>query len=132
MASVHILHENEAWTAPLEVELARLGLPYELWFLDEGHLDLARPPPEGIFYNRMSASSHTRDHRYGPEYAACVQHPALVQLEPGQQAGRVLGTIAVIAGVRGGAHAIVEDALGRRTGEIQVPFVQEPQLIREA
>ena len=72
MASVHVLHENEAWTAPLEVELARLGLPYELWFLDEGHLDLARPPPQGIFYNRMSASSHTRDHRYGPEYTACL------------------------------------------------------------
>ncbi len=67
-----VLHENEAWTAPLEVELARLGLPYELWFLDEGHLDLARPPPEGVFYNRMSASAHTRDHRYGPEYTACL------------------------------------------------------------
>ena len=51
---------------------ATTPLPYELWFLDEGHLDLARPPPQGIFYNRMSASSHTRDHRYGPEYTACL------------------------------------------------------------
>ncbi|MFP3490520.1 alpha-L-glutamate ligase, partial [Staphylococcus sp. SIMBA_130] len=29
-------------------------------------------PPDGIFYNRMSASSHTRDHRYAPEYTAAV------------------------------------------------------------
>ena len=30
------------------------------------------PPPEGVFYNRMSASSHTRGHTYAPEYAAAV------------------------------------------------------------
>ena len=35
-------------------------------------LDLSEPPPEGVFYNRMSASSHTRQHRYGPEYTAAV------------------------------------------------------------
>ena len=29
-------------------------------------------PPEGVFYNRMSASSHTRDHRFAPEYTAAV------------------------------------------------------------
>jgi hypothetical protein len=29
-------------------------------------------PPEGIFYNRMSASSHTRGHRYAPEFAGVV------------------------------------------------------------
>lgn len=29
-------------------------------------------PPEGIFYNRMSASSYTRNHRFSPEYAAVV------------------------------------------------------------
>ena len=26
-------------------------------------------PPEGVFYNRMSASSHTRGHRHAPEHA---------------------------------------------------------------
>jgi len=29
-------------------------------------------PPHGIFYNRLSASSHTRGHRYAPEYTAVV------------------------------------------------------------
>jgi glutathione synthase/RimK-type ligase-like ATP-grasp enzyme len=35
-------------------------------------LDLGAVPPEGIFYNRMSASSHTRGHRFAPEYTGAV------------------------------------------------------------
>ncbi|MCH7929482.1 MAG: alpha-L-glutamate ligase, partial [Proteobacteria bacterium] len=57
---------------PLRAAFAERGLPYEEWHLDEGHIDLAEAPPEGVFYNRMSASSHTRGHRYAPEYTACV------------------------------------------------------------
>lgn len=41
--------------------------PYELWDLSDGMIDIQEEPPEGIFYNRMSASSHTRGHRYAPE-----------------------------------------------------------------
>ena len=69
---IHVLHENDVWTAPLVRELTRLELPHERWFLDEGTLDLSQPPPPGIFYSRMSASSHTRDHRFAAEYTACV------------------------------------------------------------
>ncbi|GGG43165.1 glutathione synthase [Caldovatus sediminis] len=72
MSKVHVIHENDAWMEPLRRELAALGTPHEEWFLDRGLLDLRRPPPEGIFYNRMSASSHTRGHTYAPEYAAAV------------------------------------------------------------
>ena len=46
------------------------GLPWRDWFLDQGIFDLSQPPPEGVFYNRMSASSHTRDHRYAAELTA--------------------------------------------------------------
>ena len=67
-----MIHENPEWSAPLFAALDELGLPYEDWFLHEGSLDLADLPPRGVFYNRMSASSHTRDHRYSPEYAAAV------------------------------------------------------------
>ena len=35
-------------------------------------IDLSSPPPPGVFYNRMSASSHTRNHRYNAELTACV------------------------------------------------------------
>src|ERR1700732_3797586 len=45
MTHIYVIHENAAWLAP---------------------------PPEGVFYNRMSASSHTRDHRYAAELTAAV------------------------------------------------------------
>jgi hypothetical protein len=33
---------------------------------------LTEEPPEGVFYNRMSASSHTRGHRFAPELASAT------------------------------------------------------------
>ena len=72
MSRIHVIHENPEWTEPLLRALAAQGLPFEDWLLDEGALDLSEPPPEGVFYNRMSASSHTRGHRYSPEYTAAV------------------------------------------------------------
>ena len=72
MSRIYVIHENEAWTAPLCAALSELGLPYREWFVDGGRLDLGSTPPEGVFYNRMSASAHTRGHRYAPEYTACL------------------------------------------------------------
>jgi len=72
MRKVHVIHENDAWVAPLRAQFARLGTPVAEWFLDRGALDLTQAPPDGVFYNRMSASSHTRGHRYAPEYTAAV------------------------------------------------------------
>jgi hypothetical protein len=69
---IHVIHENPAWTAPLIRELEARELPYEDWHLDEGLVDPRATPPEGVFYNRMSASSHTRGHRYAPELTALV------------------------------------------------------------
>ena len=72
MGRIHILHENSEWTEPLIEALERRQLPYQDWFLDEGIVDLKTEPPDGIFYNRMSASSHTREHRYSPELTAAI------------------------------------------------------------
>jgi hypothetical protein len=69
---IHVLHENPAWLAPLAEALGRAGLPWRDWFLEGGTFDLAAPPPEGIFFSRMSASSHTRGHRHAPELTAAV------------------------------------------------------------
>src|SRR5437899_730619 len=69
---IHVIHENAVWLEPLADALDRQGLPWRDWFLDRGVFDLSRPPPEGVFYNRMSASSHTRDHRYAAELTAAV------------------------------------------------------------
>jgi len=72
MTYIHVIHENAAWLEPLAEALDRQGLPWRDWFLDRGVFDLSLPPPEGVFYNRMSASSHTRDHRYAAELTAAV------------------------------------------------------------
>ena len=72
MPKIYVIHENNAWVEPLRTAFAALDLPYEEWFLSEGVLDLAEVPPEGVFYNRMSASSHTRGHRYAAELTAGV------------------------------------------------------------
>ncbi|MCA0984190.1 alpha-L-glutamate ligase [Halobacillus yeomjeoni] len=72
MSRIYVLHENNEWTDHLKDRLEELELPYELWHLDEGKLDLTSTPPEGVFYNRISASSHTRDHRYAPEFTEAV------------------------------------------------------------
>jgi hypothetical protein len=72
MSRIHILHENAAWLPPLAAALDHRRLPWTEWFLDAGTFDLAAPPPPGVFYNRMSASSHTRDHRFSAELTAGV------------------------------------------------------------
>jgi hypothetical protein len=72
MAKIYVLHENDAWVDPLRAAFAERALPYAEWFLDRGTVDLTASPPEGVFYNRMSASSHTRGHRYAPELTGGV------------------------------------------------------------
>ena len=72
MAKIYVIHENEAWVEPLRAAFSALDLPYEEWFINEDSLDLSTSPPEGVFYNRMSASSHTRGHRYAPELTAGI------------------------------------------------------------
>ena len=52
--------------------MSELGTPYTEWHLDQGYFDFSNTPPAGVFYNRMSASSHTRGHTYAPEYTASV------------------------------------------------------------
>jgi hypothetical protein len=69
---IYVIHENDAWVEPLRRQFGARGLPFAEWFLDQGVLDLRDTPPQGVFYNRMSASSHTRDHRYAAEYTAGV------------------------------------------------------------
>ena len=72
MSKIYIIHENREWTNHLTTRLEELNVPYEEWHLDQGIVNLTEAPPEGIFYNRMSASSHTRGHRYAPELTSAV------------------------------------------------------------
>ncbi|MFC5541732.1 RimK family alpha-L-glutamate ligase [Ureibacillus suwonensis] len=72
MSKIYVIHENDEWTVHLTKRLEELNLPYELWHLDEGTVDLTKEPPKGIYYSRMSASSHTRNHRFAPELTGAV------------------------------------------------------------
>jgi len=69
---VYIIHENDKWTLPLKSELQKLGVDFEDWHVEKANIDLGKIPPQGIFYNRMSASSHSRGHRYAPEFTATI------------------------------------------------------------
>src|SRR5437667_292335 len=80
---VYVIHENDEWVVPLRDNFTARGIPFAEWHLNRGILDLRASPPPGVFYNRMSASSHTRNHRYAPELTAAVlawlkSHGALV------------------------------------------------------
>lgn len=69
---VHVLHENPDWFAPVGAALDAAGVPYEQWLLSEGALDLSAPPPAGVFWSRMSASSHTRGHPHAKDHTRGV------------------------------------------------------------
>ena len=71
-SKIYIIHENDEWIEPLKKELEEINAPYEIWHLGKQNIDRLDKPPQGVFYNRMSASSHTRGHRYAPEYTAVV------------------------------------------------------------
>ena len=69
---VYILHENATWVEPLTKELLSFQIPFEEWDLSEGTINLQDTSPKGIYYNRMSASSHTRGHHLAVELTESV------------------------------------------------------------
>lgn len=62
LPTVHVLYENPDWMPPLVTALEAEGFPVAPRLLDEGLVDPSRPPEPGIWWNRVSPSSHTRDH----------------------------------------------------------------------
>lgn len=69
---IHVIHENPEWLPPFARAFEARGEAFVDFDLSDGAIDLAAEPPAGLYYNRMSASAHTRGHRYSPEYAAAV------------------------------------------------------------
>ncbi|WP_337062512.1 ATP-grasp domain-containing protein [Kineococcus sp. G2] len=60
--AVHVLHENPEWLPPFREAFAAEGVPLVEHVLTGGELDLAEVPAPGVWWSRMSASAHTRDH----------------------------------------------------------------------
>jgi hypothetical protein len=64
---LYVLHENPEWYAPLAAAFDAAGLPHEQWLLGAAAIDLAAAPPPGVYWSRMSASSHTRGHPFAKD-----------------------------------------------------------------
>jgi hypothetical protein len=64
---VYVIHENPDWYPPIAAAFDALGVPSEQWLLGDDVIDLDAEPPAGVFWSRMSASSHTRDHPYAKD-----------------------------------------------------------------
>ena len=69
---VYVLHENPDWYPPFAAAFDAEGLAHEQWLLGDGALDLDAEPPRGVFWSRMSASSHTRGHPYAKDHTRAV------------------------------------------------------------
>ena len=69
---VYVLHENPDWYPPFAAAFDAAGVEHEQWLLGEGPLDLDAEPPPGVFWSRMSASSHTRGHPLAKDHTRAV------------------------------------------------------------
>ena len=70
----YILHESVDWYRPLDRALTEARSAAPEIFLSSGALDLTRPPPDGVFFNRLSGTAHTRGHVLAVEYARALLH----------------------------------------------------------
>lgn len=61
---INVLYENPAWIPPLRDALESEGLRVRLVHVNEGSIDPSVPPPDGVWMNRISPSSHTRGHAH--------------------------------------------------------------------
>jgi hypothetical protein len=69
---IFVLHENPEWYPPFAAALDAAGLDHQEWPLTSGTIDLDAAPPEGLYWSRLSASSHTRDHPHAKDYARAL------------------------------------------------------------
>jgi hypothetical protein len=69
---LYVIHENPDWYAPLAAAFDAAGVPHEPWLLGDAVIDLGEEPPAGVFWSRMSASSHTRGHPFAKDQARGV------------------------------------------------------------
>ena len=114
IAKLFILHENSEWIEPLVQRLTEEGIIHEEWDLSKGVIDLSEEPPIGVFYSRMSASSHTRGHGDTPGFGMAV----LCWLE---QHGRII--------VNGKSALSIELSKAEQSIMLQKHGIQTPKTI---
>ncbi|KAB1642586.1 ATP-grasp domain-containing protein [Gulosibacter chungangensis] len=70
--AVYILHENPEWLPALRTGFEAENVPYRELELTTGAIDVGAEPPQGVFWSRLSASSHTRGNDHAKEYARAI------------------------------------------------------------
>ena len=69
---VHVIHDNPEWIPPFAAALESRGIEVVEWLLPGTSIDLSAEPPEGLYWSRLSASSHTRTDPHVKEYGRAV------------------------------------------------------------
>ncbi|WP_317371666.1 alpha-L-glutamate ligase [Helicobacter canis] len=69
---IYIIHENNEWIPPFKEAFDRAGVEFREIFLTQGGISLDSIPPNGVFWSRLSASSHTRDNAFSKEYGRAL------------------------------------------------------------
>lgn len=69
---IYIIHENPEWIPPFKEAFDRAGVRFSEILLTQGGITLDSIPPNGVFWSRLSASSHTRDNAFSKEYGRAL------------------------------------------------------------
>lgn len=69
---IYIIHENPEWIPPFKEAFDRAGVSFSEILLTQGGIGLDSIPPNGVFWSRLSASSHTRDNAFSKEYGRAL------------------------------------------------------------
>ena len=69
---IYIIHENPEWIPPFKEAFDRAGVGFSEILLTQGGISLDSIPPQGVFWSRLSASSHTRDNAFSKEYGRAL------------------------------------------------------------
>ena len=132
--AVYVLHDNPEWIPAFARAFEAEGVELREWPLGTGSVDLDAEPPRGIFWSRLSASSHTR----GAEGAKDAARATLAWLESWNR--RVVGgsRVAALEVSKVAQHAALRRAgfdvprtiavfgiaeLEERARELPVPFI---------
>lgn len=70
--TVHVIHDNPEWIPPFATALETRGIEVVEWLLPDTTIDLSQEPPRGLYWSRLSASSHTRTDPHVKEYGRAL------------------------------------------------------------
>ena len=70
--TVHVIHDNPEWIPPFATALETRGIEVVEWLLPDTTIDLSQEPPQGLYWSRLSASSHTRTDPHVKEYGRAL------------------------------------------------------------